>query len=150
MLPKISISVSDLLYGVSTDTGPNMQTTAAARQPFCSRNLCGARARASTSRRTHLGDGGVAGEAVRGVTQGNRGGPSRDGDHPAPLGKAGTGLVVLSGALGEAVEALAPGLVVAVDQGHQTLVNLDACREGKPPSRMSVASCTGCTCMSAS
>ena len=88
--------------------------------------------------RAHLSDGGVAGKAVGGVAQGNHGGACGDGDHAAPLGEAGAGLVVLGGALREAVEALAPGLVVAVDQGDQTLVDLDACSARRRPSRRSV------------
>lgn len=90
-------------------------------------------------KRTHLSDGGVAGKAVGGVAQGNHGGACGDGDHAAPLGEAGAGLVVLGGALRKAVKALAPGLVVAVDQGDQTLVDLDACGVRRKPSWRSVS-----------
>ena len=57
-----------------------------------------------------LADGGVAGEAVGAVSHGNLGRTGRDGHDGAPLAEAGALLVVLGGALSEAVETLAPGL----------------------------------------
>ena len=49
------------------------------------------------------------GQAVGGVTDGDGGGAGGDGHHRAPLGKAGARLVVLGTALGQAVQAGAPG-----------------------------------------
>merc|ERR1719213_793386 len=72
-----------------------------------------------------LADGGVAGEAVGAVEEGLVGGARGDVHHGAPLGEAGALLVVLGAALGEPVQALAPGLAVAVGHGHEALVDLD-------------------------
>ena len=72
-----------------------------------------------------LADGGVAGEAVSAVGDGNLGRTGRDGDDGTPLAEAGALLVVLGGALGEAIETLAPGFTVGVGERPEALVNLD-------------------------
>ncbi|KAF7071314.1 hypothetical protein CFC21_076678 [Triticum aestivum] len=72
-----------------------------------------------------LRDGGVAGEAPGGLLDGQLGGAVGDADHGAPLGEAGALLVVGGLPGGEAVEALAPRLVVGAGERHQALVHLD-------------------------
>lgn len=73
-----------------------------------------------------LGNGSVAGQAVGAVTDGDDGWASWDGHHGAPLGEAGAGLVVVSAALVKAVQTHAPLLAVAVGEGNEALVDLDA------------------------
>lgn len=72
-----------------------------------------------------LSNGGVAGEAVSAVTDGDGGGTGGDGDDGAPLGETSALLVVLGATLGEAVETGAPGLSVGVGEGVESLVDLD-------------------------
>ena len=71
-----------------------------------------------------LHDGGVAGEAVRAVGHRGAGGAVGNGHDGAPLAEARTLLVVRGGAIGEVIEALAPGLV-RVGEGTEALVHLD-------------------------
>ena len=70
-----------------------------------------------------LHDGGVAGEAVRAVGHRGAGGAVGDGHDGAPLAEARALLVVRGGAVGEVVEALAPGLG-SVGEGRRPLSTL--------------------------
>ena len=73
----------------------------------------------------YLRDCRVAGQAPRGLLDGELRGPVGDADHGAPLGEAGARLVVGGLAGGEAVEPLAPRLVVGAGERDEALVDLD-------------------------
>ena len=75
----------------------------------------------------HLADAGVAGQDV-GVLPDRelRGLLAADFQNAAPLGKAGTSLVVLLAALSKSVEPLGGRLIVRAQQLHDSLVHLDA------------------------
>ena len=68
-----------------------------------------------------LGDGGIAGKAPCALVNSKLRGAVRDAHNGAPLGEAGTLLVVGGSAGGKAVETLAPGLVVGASKGNKTL-----------------------------
>ena len=74
-----------------------------------------------------LANDGVPGEAVGVLGDGEEGGlGGPDLEDGAPLGEAGAGLVVLSAALAQVVEALRGGLAIGASELDGTLVDLDA------------------------
>ena len=72
-----------------------------------------------------LGYGGVAGQSIGTVTDGDLGWAGWDGDDGAPLAEASTLLVVVGATLGEAVETGAPRFAVGIVEWMESLVDLD-------------------------